>query len=137
GNRAFLTIEAEAGEQMMGYLVAGTLAPDLSALQLDLQQMAEIAPQSSWRDLTDEALFVAGEEVGTLYESNSLLVNVSPKAHRFRPDDLQPLGTYRFPYLDYRITDATALDADQRFWGINVYYPVRNTPELGPDALAT
>lgn len=137
GDRAFLTIEADVEDQMMGYLVAGVIAPDLSELRLETQQVATITPQSGWPGLTDEAILVAGGEVITLYEGNGLLVNLAPKAHRFQPDTLQPLGTHRLAHLDYRITDVTALDAANRFWAVNIYYPVRNAPQLGPDALAT
>jgi hypothetical protein len=137
GERAFLTIEAETDQQMMGYVVAGVIAPDLSELRLDPNQMSSIAPQTIIPNLADEAIVLAGEQVVTLYEGNGLLVNSSPVAHLFDADDLQPFGTIPFPQIAYRITDATALDAANRFWAINSFSPDNQPFTWRPDPLAT
>jgi hypothetical protein len=51
--------------------------------------------------------------------------------------DLRPLGPVSFPTLEYRLTDATALDADGRFWVINYFYPEdRDLLRPGVDSLA-
>jgi len=122
GDRVFLTIEADRGDGMMGYLIAGVMAPDLSELRLDPTRLAEIQPQAALRNISDEAIFLAGDALITLYEANSLFVNSAPVAHRF-DRDLNPLGTLPFVNFPYRLTDATALDADNRFWVINYFFP--------------
>ena len=136
GERVFLTVEAEVEQQMMGYLVSGDIAPDLSAMRLDPTQMTEIAPQTPLRNLSEEALVLAGEQIVTLHEANGLMINWSPVAHVFNSDDLQPVGTMPFPQIDYRITDATPLDEANRFWAINAFFPLNDSLKLGSDSLA-
>ena len=36
---------------------------------------------------------------------------------------MQTQSTIPFPSIEYRITDATSLDEDARFWAINYFYP--------------
>jgi hypothetical protein len=43
-------------------------------------------------------------------------------AHRFDMW-LQPLPPVPFPNIEFRITDATAPDAEGRFWAINYFFP--------------
>ena len=136
GERAFLTVEAEAEQQMAGYLVAGRIKPDLSEMRLEPALLTGIAPQANVRNLSDEAIVLAGEQIVTLYEGNGWLINGSPVAHLFNPDDLQPLGAIPFPQIEYRITDATALDAANRFWAINQFFSGRRPLQWGPDPLA-
>ncbi len=122
-NDVYLTIEAEADDgSMTGYLVHGTIAPDLSALTVDTDNMTKIEPQAAINNLTDETLFVAGDKLVTLYEANGAGVNASPVAHLFGMD-LAPAGTVSMVNIEYRLTDASRLDGDNRFWAINYFYP--------------
>ncbi|MCC6453841.1 MAG: hypothetical protein IT328_02755 [Caldilineaceae bacterium] len=137
GARVFLTIEAEADQQMVGYLVSGMITPNLSELRLDPKLMTPIAPQTNLLNLSDETILSDGEHIVTIYEGNGAIINGSPVAHLFNPQDLQPLGTIPFPHIDYRITDATALDNANRFWAINNFSLSNSALKLGPDPLAT
>jgi hypothetical protein len=137
GERAFLTIEAETDQGMMGYLVSGTIAPELTELRLDSNRIAGITPQTKLDNLSDEAIVLAGDQVVTLYEVNGSLINWSPVAHLFNMNDLQPLGTIPFPLVDFRITDATSLDESNRFWAINSFSPGSSALRLGLDPLAS
>jgi len=85
------------------------------------------SPASGLPNKSDEALLVAGDHILTLHEANGAGVNDAPVAQRFHPN-LEPAGSLPFPAVEYRITDATALDRDGRFWAINYYYP--GEPEL-------
>jgi hypothetical protein len=122
GNRVFLSIESKSGEQMVGYLVKGKMAPDLSVIRLDPESLREIPPQTRLENMGQEALFVANERVVSLYEANGVNINPDPSAHIFDLS-LRALGTIAFPSIEYRVTDATALDAKARFWVINYLYP--------------
>jgi hypothetical protein len=121
GNRAFLTIETNQGK-MIAYLVQGEMAPDRSQIRLDLEKRTSIEAQTNISNLSDEALLVAGERVVTFYEANGTAVNPQPLAHLF-DFNLTPQGSLPLSNLEYRLTDATALDADGRFWVINYFYP--------------
>lgn len=122
GERAFLTIEAAPGNAPRAYLVAGTMAADLSMLTIDAVNRVEIPPQSGSANRSDEALLVVGDAVVTIYEVNGAALNPAPLAHVFDLD-LAPRGVVPFPSIEYRITDATAVDAAGRFWAIDYQYP--------------
>jgi hypothetical protein len=122
GNRVFMSIESKPGEQMVGYLVRGEMAPDLSVIRLDPESLVEIAPQTHLENLSQEALFVAKDRIVTLYEANGVNVNPNPSAHIFDLA-LRALGAIAFPSIEYRLTDATSLDSEGRFWVVNYLYP--------------
>ncbi len=122
GERVYLTIEASTRGGMRGYLVAGQIAPDLSALEVDVSAVVEILPQSGSPNKSDEAILPVGDQVLTFYEVNGAGLNDEPVAHRFDAD-LTPAGTVPFLQIEYRLTDVTALDAAGRFWAINYFFP--------------
>ncbi len=119
--RVYLTIEANLGK-MVAYLVSGKIAPDLSQITLNSEPRARLAAQTGIANLSDEAILIAGESVITFYEANGAALNPQPTAHQFDLA-LTPQGSLPFPNLEYRLTDATALDATGRFWVINYFYP--------------
>jgi hypothetical protein len=129
GERAYLTVEAETWSDSSGYLVAGWMAPDLSSLTVVTSNVAQLPSQSGLGNKSDEALVVTPEGVLTIHEVNGAEFNPAPFVHRF-VGDLIPLGTAPFPQIEYRITDATALDDTGHFWAINYFFP-------GDDELAT
>jgi hypothetical protein len=123
GDGVFMTIETQQLTGMLGYVVAGTMAPDANLLQLDPSRLTPIEPQSDLRNLTDEAIFLIDSQVATIYEANGLAVNPDPVVHLFDRVTLAPVGVTPFPQIEYRVTDATALDAENRFWVMNYFYP--------------
>ena len=127
GDDVYLTIESSPEAGMKGFLVKGTIASDLSELSLNLADRTAIEPQAPIDNHTDETLFVAGEMLVTLYESTGASLISEPVAHRF-DTALASADTIPYPNIEYRITDATDLDADNRFWAINYFFP-------GDDAL--
>ncbi len=130
GDKIFLTIEARQSNGMLGYLIGGTLAPDLSAVHLDTDHLAPIDQPVALDNMSDESLLSAEENLISLYEANGLNVNQQPVAHLFNTT-LMSLGTLPFPNIEYRITDATRLDTAGRFWAINYLYP-GDIPKLNP-----
>lgn len=132
GETAYLTIEASGGG-MMGYLVAGSIAPDLSALTLDVNQITPIEPQTDIGNLSDEAILLADGRILTFYEANGA-VNPSPVAHLF-DEELNGVETAVFPRIEYRITDVTELDGDGRFWAINYNFPGNKELQTEDDPL--
>jgi hypothetical protein len=127
----YLTIEASAGTGMQGYLVSGRMSPDLSSLSVDSSRRTEIPLQGGVANQSDEALLVAGESLLTFYEANGQAINAKPVAHRFDAD-LAPAGTLPFVQVEYRVTDVTTLDAQDRFWAINYFFP--GDTDLRPEA---
>jgi len=120
GNRVFLTIEAGL-LNTRAYLVTGTITPDLSSISLDPTKLVEIPAQASIPNFSDESIVIYGSRALTLYEANGSGVNPSPIAHTFDLS-LQPQKPFPFPHIEYRITDATEMDSQGRFWVINLFY---------------
>ncbi len=136
GDRVVLTIESEKKHAMSGHLVAGTIAPELGAITLDPARRAEIPAQAPLNNTADESVALAGATLFTLYEANGATVNPQPVAHRF-DRSLAPLDPIPMARLEYRVTDATELDAAGRFWVINSHDPTDTALyQPAPDALA-
>ncbi|MCI0521740.1 MAG: hypothetical protein L0Z70_15955 [Chloroflexi bacterium] len=120
GENVYLTIEAHPWG-MMGYLIAGYIAPDLSAVTLNTANLSEIPPQADILNFTDETLLIFGYRLVTLYEANGAQVNPHPAARLFDAS-LQPQDSLSMPNVEYRLTDATPPDDSGRFWAINFFY---------------
>ncbi len=135
GNRAFLTVETSPGDGMMGYLVAGEMAEDLSALRLDPSRRVELPPQARLSNMTDEAILLSGEQIYTFYEAYGQNVNPNPVARTFTTG-LETGETVAFPNMEYRITDVSALDEAGNFWAINYFFPGDIKLRPAPDPLA-
>lgn len=128
GEQVFVTVETAPAGGMLGYLVPGIIEPDLSQVVLDTAVRVELPAQASRGEYTlanysDEALLVTPDGIITLYEANGANVNPTPVARIFSFDNLQPGGTASFPTIEYRVTDASAMDSSNNFWVINYLYP--------------
>lgn len=122
GDKVYLTVEADGRNGPMGYLVQGTIAPDLSQITLNAATLVEILPQTARGNTSDETLLVNDDTLVTLYEVNGAALNEQPAAHLFTLDGAAT-GTVPIAALEYRVTDATAVDGNGRFWVINYFYP--------------
>ncbi len=121
GSQAFLTVEAKSDASVRGYVVAATLTTDLKQLVVDPQRLVESPAQSNSPNKADESLIVTENQIITIYEANGIQLNPSPNAHAF-DFELRPQPPISFPNIEYRITDATALDERSRFWAVNYFY---------------
>ncbi|HLE50650.1 MAG TPA: hypothetical protein VI755_01215 [Anaerolineales bacterium] len=122
GERAYFTIEAHSGAPMVAFLTTARISPDLSRMTLDTSTLVVLSPQTLLPNFSDETMFVSEEKAITIYEANGKSINANPVAHRFDPATFS-LETIPFPNLEYRITDATDIDAAGRFWVINTFTP--------------
>lgn len=141
GDRVYLTIEARANDGMVGYLVSGTVYGTTTAgpgeIRIDVEDRTEILPQAPLANMTDETLVVLDGQLLTFYEANGTNVNPEPVGHLFSAETLAPLGTLPFPTVEYRITDATAPNAEGHFWALNVFWSGdAEKLQPGPDQLA-
>ena len=125
-----MTIEASP-DDMYGYLVGGSMTADGEQILLNGDFLADLEPQTEVSNYSDETMTVLNDgRLLTIYEANGANLNERPTAHLFTPD-LQPLLSLPIPQLEYRITDATAVDEDDRFWVIN-YAPRQSIYKLDP-----
>lgn len=123
GNRIFLTIEThQSSGSMLAVLISGTIAPNLTEIRLDTTRLANIPAQAPISNFSDEAITLSGDRLITFYEGNGASVTPKPVGRLFDLE-LSPQTALAIPNLEYRITDATPVDASGQFWVINYFYP--------------
>ncbi len=136
GDRVYATAEVTANGQTAAWLVGGTVDADNASIRLDPATLTWIPPQTGLFNFSDETLLITPDGgLLTLYEINGAAWNASPVAHRFSAE-LAPLDPVPAPSIEYRLTDATALDADGRFWAMNMYFPGEAFLEAPDDPIA-
>ena len=135
--RVYLVIEGNAEDNgMEGHLLRGRAAPGLRRVRVPGTEDRHLPQQARLPNMSYESLVLRGDTVITIFEANGARVNATPRAYRFG-STLQPLGGVPFPTLEYRVTDATALDRKGRFWVLNYFYPGdRDVLRPAPDSLA-
>lgn len=121
GDQAYLTVETHP-RTGAGLLVTGRIAPDLSGLRLEASPRAALPLPAEISNAGFEALVVGEERVLALYEGNGARVNPAPAAEDFNRA-LTRVMKRSLPAIEYRLTDATSLDAAGRFWVINYNFP--------------
>lgn len=118
-NSVYLTIESGSGG-MHSHLISGMVSE--AGIELDVNTLIEIPQPVIVGNKADESIILVENQVMTLYEWNSD-PNHNPVAHLFSPED-NIVTEIPFPTIPYRITDATTIDDDGRFWVINYLSPI-------------
>ena len=121
GSRVYMTLEAGAGREMMGYVISGRVPAGEHAVVLDPSTLTPVPPKADLANMSEEALVVSGERIISFYEANGIEVNPEPTAHLYQGPATKP-KPIPFPHLEYRVTDATAPDDEGRFWVVNSFY---------------
>ncbi len=121
GDQAYLTVETHR-RTGKGFLVTGRIAPDLSVLKLEASPQATLSLPAEVSNAGFEALVVGEDRVLALYEANGANVNQAPAAESF-DRSMAHSGRLMLPAIEYRLTDASSLDAAGRFWVMNYSYP--------------
>ncbi len=122
GDTAYLTIEMGDADGMFAYLLTGTIAPDLSVFTVDIANMTRIEAQTDIDNMSEETIFLVNDGVVTIHEANGVAVSADPVAHLFNTD-LSESGTINIEsIIEYRVTDATALDENYNFWIMNYFW---------------
>jgi len=122
GDRIFLSVECRTPEGWEGLIVRGRIEGDPPRVVVDPLFRTHLAGASGAPNFSEEALLVQGDEVWSVHELNGRRVNPAPVATRMN-QQLEVLEPWPFPPIEYRITDATATDAERRFWVINQFWP--------------
>ncbi len=91
-------------------------------LTFERKNFSTIPTQTNLPNISDETILLANNKIITIHEANGLNVNPHPAAHIFR-ENLKFIRTIPFPSIEFRITDATRIDAQNNFWVINYYFP--------------
>lgn len=120
GSKAYLSIETEVDGRTHALLVRGTMQAHPPSLVLEATPLANLRSPRPIANLSYEALVVHEGGVDAFYELNGR--GAPAKALRYS-EGSAGLSTLPFPTLEYRLTDATTLDAKGCFWVSNYYWP--------------
>jgi len=122
GGQVFVTIEARrTATTMTGYIVAGAITAS-GSMRLNPATLIELPAPVPLENYSDEAITIAGVRLFTFYEANGATVNPNAVAHAFSLS-FEPQAPLPLAPLEYRLTDATPADAENRFWVINYLFP--------------
>lgn len=119
GDRAALTVERGLGDEMSALLVTATLDParglvlDRSAATLDVPLRSE--------NHAYEALTRVDGGWLALFEANGVSASCASQALRVGDGGAAPV-VVSVEAIPYRLTDATAVDAERRFWATQYSY---------------
>jgi len=122
-NKLWLSIEAlNILGSYQSFVVPGEIhfTQDPS-IEIHQEALVQLETQSRLRNIGDEAIVLQGDDVIAIHEVNDTRAVKHPKA-RLISRQSQNISALAFPNLPYRITDATTLDDEQRFWAINYKY---------------
>ena len=122
GRRCYLTVEAKQDAGMACYLVGGTVDLPGNLVRLDPNGLVPIPLDASIFNRSVETLVIDGRRIVAIAEVNGGIACPEPRARVF-DENLEPIGTLPMPRIEYRLTDATGLDAEGRFWVINYNFP--------------
>lgn len=122
GDRVYVSIETQRGDTgIVGRLLSGRVEGDLDRIVIDAEPSATLEAQNGLDNTGYEAIVLAGAQILAIYETNGA-VNADPRALVF-DRDLRPRGAMPMMSLQYRVTDASDVDEEGRFWVANYHWP--------------
>ena len=122
-NKIWLSIEAVTflGEYQSFVVPAEIRFEPMASITIDEKRLTHLPSLSKLRNMGDEAIVMVGDDIIAIHEVNDTRVVTDTKARRIQRVN-STISKLPFPSLPFRITDATKLDANNRFWAINYKY---------------
>jgi hypothetical protein len=108
---------------MSGYLIEGTYLPDGNSIQIEPSSLTEIPVPVQIFNYAFESVISTEDEILTIYEANGIELNPNPLAFITDNSPSLPKGV-EFGNVEYRMTDATGMDENGRFWVSNIFMPI-------------
>lgn len=135
-NNIYITIESESDNVMVGYFAWGEINPDSFIIDIPLENLKKIKTPAQIKNITFESIVVEGERAILLYEANGINIQQKTIQPSITLED-KTITNLIFPNIEYRITDATKIDNNNKFWVINYYWPGdKKTLKPGNDIFA-
>jgi hypothetical protein len=121
GNVVYVAIESIEDNGISSYLVKGEVFGELDSIVLDAATLTSVASNTNINNMGEEAITFWNNSLYGIHEANGLNIIEAPTAGL--TDFVSELSTLPFPHVEYRITDATKVDSEGRFWAINYFFP--------------
>ena len=122
-DNVILSIEVKTKENnMTGYIAWGTCNFSTNELYFEKQSLKEVTTPIQIKNMAFESIVVHKNNAILLYEANGINLQKNVEHSKVSLDDYSLSKIDGFN-IEYRITDATALDSDNKFWCINYFWP--------------
>ncbi len=138
GNDFFTTLEAKDGKTMRCFLAWGTIDPKTKEATIPEENLLELETPIQVKNMTFESLLVHDNDVIAFYEVHGMNLQKSVWQYQISTEDFS-VSKLNFPNIEYRITDVSRLDKNNKFWAINYHWPgdtKRVKPAMDPIAIA-
>ncbi|MFZ1291824.1 MAG: hypothetical protein WAR79_17130 [Melioribacteraceae bacterium] len=121
-DKIYLSIESMNDEKMESLLISGKIDTTNFSISLDKNSLTKIPVSVDIYNLSCEAIASKNGTIIPIYEANGKNVNPNTFVNIFK-NDLEISNKIDFPNVEYRITDATEIDENGKFWTINYFFP--------------
>ena len=122
GDKIYITIESEHRGEMVSYLAWGKIDSKSLEVVIDERDLETIKTPIQLNNLSFESLLINDENIIMIYEANGSNLRKNPTQSVFNHKS-KNISKVNFPNIEYRITDATRVDNNDRFWVINYFWP--------------
>jgi hypothetical protein len=120
GDRIFFAVEARPYGPNVGYLLRGRIDRRRDQIHLERALHPVLTHQLPLPNVAYEAMVLTEDRVLLFYEANGE-INDMRQVLAF-DHDLRPLSSLSMPTLEYRLTDATEIDEEGSFEGLNFHW---------------
>jgi hypothetical protein len=100
----------------------GTIDPKTFEAVVLEQDLIELPMPTQVKNMTYESALIYKNDAILFYEANGKNIRKSAWQHQFSLKE-KTTTKIAFPNIEYRITDVTKLDEQNRFWAINYLWP--------------
>jgi len=122
GDKVYISIESEQKGEMVSYLAWGTIDSKSLEVVINEKDLETIKTPIQLDNISFESLLINDEDIIMIYEANGSNLRKNPTQTVFS-HKRKNISQINFPNIEYRITDATVMDNNDRFWAINYFWP--------------
>ena len=122
GEKVLITIEAESNDTMVGFVAWGKIDPETYEVKIPKENLKKIETPIQISNMTYESIIVHNNRAVLIYEANGSNLQKTVQQPVVSLLDFSE-KKMKSPNIEYRITDATRIDQNRRFWAINYFWP--------------
>lgn len=118
----YVAIESVSAGKSVSYVVKGRIDFEQKKIILNSASKIEIKSKTGIHNMGEETILAFENSIYTIHEANGINVNKVPTISKLN-NKLTEKTKISFPNVEYRITDATAVDLAGDFFVANYFYP--------------
>ena len=118
----YISIESEHNDIMSGHIAWGTIDKKTFEINIPPKNIKKVKTPIQISNMSFESILMHNDHALMLYEANGANLQRGAYHILFSPKD-QNISRIRSVNIEYRITDATKVDENNKFWSINYFWP--------------